>query len=96
MRKAINLSALLFFIWLLLDAFNVPSLLLNFLLIGELPGMQTSLPPVAMLAIVSTLFGIIVFEIAARRVEIIHRTRQQIITITSRRNRLPKRRFNRA
>ncbi len=96
MRKAINISAFLFFIWLILDAFNMPSALLNFLLVGELPGIQTNLPPVVMLAIISTAFGIIVFEMVVRRIEIIHRTRQQILSIASRRDRLPKRRFNRA
>lgn len=95
MRKAINISAFLFFIWLVLDTLSVPSVLLNFLLVGELPGTQISLPPVIMLAILSTIFGVIIFETLARHIEITHRTRKQLLSI-SRRSQLPKRRFNRA
>lgn len=94
MRKAINISAFLFFIWLVLDTLNVPSILLNFLLVGELPGMHTSLPPIVMLVIISTVFGIVVFELLARRIEIARRTRQQLLNAL-RHSQLPRRRFHR-
>ncbi len=94
MRRAINISAFLFFIWLVLDALNMPSLLLNFLLVGELPGMQTSLPPITMLVIISTVFGIVIFELLARHIEIARRTRQQLLAAL-RHSQLPKRRFHR-
>jgi|GEM_PF-2028701 len=95
MRKAINYSALLFFVWLVLDALNVPSALLNFLLVGELPGTTTTLSPTLMLALTTAATGLIVFELAARRIEIVWRIRQQFIHVMTRRQRLPRRRFSR-
>ena len=45
MRKAINIFTLVFFIWLVLDALNVPNeffnFLLGFLLTGAVPGTVT-------------------------------------------------------
>jgi hypothetical protein len=95
MRKAINISALLFFVWLVLDTLNAPSALLNFLLVGELPGTTTALSPTLMLALMTAATGLIVFELAARRIEIVWRIRQQFIQVMTRRQRLPRRRFSR-
>lgn len=95
MRKAINIIALLFFTWLVLDTLNLPSQLLYFLLVGELPGTNTSLPPTAMLSLMTLAIAIILFEFGARRIEGIRQIRGQVITMLTRRERLPKRRFNR-
>lgn len=94
MRKIINISALIFFIWLVLDAFNIPSALFNFILLGELPGTEKSLSPTMMLAIMTTIVGIILFEMLARRFTVIRRTRQQFLALASKNERLPRRRFS--
>jgi len=94
MRKVVNISALIFFILLVLDAFNMPDAFLNFLLIGELPGTTVSLPPTMMLAIMTALIGLIVFELAARKVEVIRRIRYHLTHLILRHERLPKRRFS--
>ena len=95
MRKAINISALLFFVWLVLDAFDILSLLINFLLVGALPGSSVSVSPSIMLAIMATLAGIIIFELLARRFGVLRQLRYRI-THLDRYERLPKRRFGRA
>lgn len=93
MKKAINISALLFFIWLLLDALDIPQNILMFLLMGELPGTRTSLPPTVMLSLMTAIIGIVSFELLARRVTIVRRIRQQAMGIMARREKLPRRRF---
>lgn len=93
MRKTINITALLFFIWLVLDAFDVPDKLVYFLIIGELPGTATTLSPTLMLAIMTGLTGIVVFEILARRFDAIDKLRQSLFGTVSRREQLPTRRF---
>lgn len=95
MRKIINLSALVCFVWLLLDAFQIPNILINFLLVGQIPGMNSSLSPNLMLAIMVTAAGTVVFEMLARRIEIVRRIRYHFVTIINQRERLPRRRFNR-
>lgn len=95
MRKTINSAALLFFSGLVLITFDVPSLLLNFILVGELPGASHSLSPSLMLALMTTVAGIIVFELLARKVSVVRRTRQQLMSLINRQARLPKRRFSR-
>ncbi len=69
MRKTINTLALLTFVWLLLDALNIPNMLLNFLLAGELPIIGTSISPAIMLAIMTLTAGVVVFELLARRLD---------------------------
>lgn len=96
MRKLINTSAFLFFIYLVLDAFKVFDNLLLFLLVGELPGTDTRLSPTTMLSLITVAIGIIVFEVSARHIESIRRIRKLFLTLLERKNRLPKRRFNRA
>jgi hypothetical protein len=95
MRKTINIFALLFLVWLMLDTFNVPSVLLNFLLVGQVPGASTTLSPSMMLAIMTALGGVLIFEMLARRIEMIWRIRQQLRKFIERRERLPHRRYSR-
>jgi hypothetical protein len=95
MRKIINSIALIFFIWLVLDTLNVPGAVLNFLLVGELPGTTVSLSPSLMLAIMTTVIGMIVFELMARRIEVVWHIRRYMINLIARRERLPRRRFSR-
>lgn len=96
MRKFINISALLFFIFLVCDAFDVPYYVLTFLLVGEIPGTNTTLSPTTMLAIMSAASGMIIFELLARRIGVIYRTRQYMVEFLKRSERLPRRRFGRA
>lgn len=96
MRKLINMSALLFFIYLILDAFKVFDNLLMFLLVGELPGTEMRLSPTTMLSLITVIIGIIVFEISARHIESVRRIRKLFFNLLERKERLPKRRFNRA
>ncbi len=95
MRKTINICTLLFLGWLIIDAFHITDAVLNFLLVGVVPGTNTSLSPTMMLAIMTAISGIIIFELLARRVEIVHRIRQHFMKIVTKRERLPKRRFGR-
>ncbi len=95
MRKIINVAALLLFAWLVIDALGVPTSLLYFLLVGELPGTNVSLPPSVMLAIMTLGLGLVVFELFARRIELFQRLRQQMLGIISRREQLPRRRYTR-
>ncbi len=96
MRKFINVAALIVFIWLLLDAFNVPSLLLNFLLAGQLPLTGIIIDPGFMLVIITIVSGMVVLELLARRISIARRIRYHLFAITAKHDRLPKRRFGRA
>lgn len=95
MRKIINISALIFFIWLVLDTLSIPSAFLNFILLGEVPGTQKSLSPTMMLAIMTTASGIIIFEMLARKFIVVRTTRQYLLSFISKRERLPQRRFGR-
>jgi hypothetical protein len=90
MRKTINVIALLFFIWLVLDAFNIPDALLNFLLAGEIPGIKVVLPPTTMLAVFVTTALVLVFEALSRRVESLRRVRQAIFGFVARSHRAPR------
>lgn len=95
MRKTINIIALIVFVLLVLDALSVPQAFLYFIIMGDLPGTSISLPPTTMLALITTLLGIMIFEFCARRIQIIWRVRQQLIHMLTRRERLPTRRFTR-
>jgi hypothetical protein len=94
MRKAINIFTLIFFIWLVLDTFNIPSALVEFLLVGRLPGMNSSLSPNLMLALTTGLAGIIIFESLARHICVFGRIRRHFIAVIARQKRLPRRRFS--
>jgi hypothetical protein len=95
MRKAINIITLLVLIWLVLDAFHVPDAIVGFLLIGAIPGSNISLSPSMMLAIMTSISGIIVFELLARRFGILRQIRYYFLNFTKKQERLPKRRFGR-
>ena len=96
MRKAINIFTLLFFIWLLLDAFNVGDAVLYFLLVGAIPGTSYSLSPSFMFGAMVGFGAIILFEILTRHIKTLGRVRQHMRQFIARHNHLPKRRFNRA
>lgn len=95
MRKTINILALIFFVWLVLDTLKVPELLMNFLLVGAIPGSSTTLSPNMMLMIVTMIGGMIVFELAARHFGGFRNIRYYITHLGAKRERLPKRRFGR-
>ncbi len=80
MRKAINISALVLLIWLIVDALHIPEALISFLLVGEIPGSKTNLSPTLMLAIMTTAAGIVLFEVASHRYSGVRRFRQQILS----------------
>lgn len=95
MRRTITILAFLFLLWIMFDVAQIQDVFLNFLLVGVVPGTETALSPSLMLAIMTALSGIIIFEILARNLEIIRKIRKQFLGITATRERLPKRRFNR-
>lgn len=95
MRKTINITALLFFIWLILDAFQLHDKILYFLIMGEVPGTSIVLEPTTMLAIMSTLMGIVIFESLARHFDVVRKARRALLRVSDKRNRLPTRRFTR-
>lgn len=96
MRKIINILTLVFFVWLVLATFNVPDVVMNFILVGALPGSTTaSVSPSMMLAIMTTCVGLIVFELLARRFGVFRQIRYHFVNLVKKQNRLPKRRFSR-
>lgn len=69
MRKAINLSALIFFIWLVVNALNLPDIFLNFLLLGIVPGTDHSLSPSIMMTLVVATSGVIILMLLLRAID---------------------------
>lgn len=67
MRKTIKIVTVLFFILLAIVAFNLPTVLLNFLLVGAIPGTSLSVPPLAMLVLQLITIIFVSLEILARR-----------------------------
>lgn len=65
MRRFINISALVVFVWLVLDAFRVPSAILDFLLVGAVPGVKQTIPADVMLVIfsIAAIAGVLVFVV---------------------------------
>lgn len=100
MRKAINIFTLVFFLWLVLDALNVPNEFFNFLFgflaTGAVPGTTLSLTPTMMMALLSAATLFIAFEILARRYESLARVRQTVIGFAQRNRRATVRRLGRA
>ena len=96
MRKTINIIALLFLIWLVLDTFNILGILLNFLLVGAIPGTSATVSPAAMLGIMVGISTVILFEILARHIKSFARIRKHCKHFAIRHSHLPKRRFGRA
>lgn len=95
MRKTINILALVFFIFLVLDAVHAPELLMNFLIVGALPGSNTTLSPNTMLVLMTIASGVIMFELVLRRFGGFRNIRHYITHFGAKRERLPKRRFSR-
>ncbi len=100
MRKTINILAATFFLWLVINTFistsSIYTIAVNFLLAGAIPGSSMSLSPTMMLAIMTALGGIIVFELLARRFDMLLRFRHYLTGAIKKYERLPKRRFHRA
>lgn len=84
MRKTVNTVTLIYFIWLLLDALNIPGMLFNFLLIGEIPFMHISLPPTTMLAFFTASGFAVILEIMSHRVESVRRIRHNSVRLFNR------------
>lgn len=95
MRKTINILALVFFVWLVLDTLRVPELLMNFLIVGAIPGSNVTLSPNTMLVLVTLISGIILLELALRHFGGFRNIRYYITHLGAKRERLPKRRFSR-
>ncbi len=81
MRKVINISALVLFVWLIATVLHLPEILLNFLLVGKIPGFNTYLSPTLMMAIMTVAMGIVIFEIAAHRYDTIRRWRKRLLSL---------------
>ncbi len=95
MRKTINILALVFFIWLVLDTLRIPDLLMNFLIVGAIPGSNITLSPNTMLVLVTLISGVILLELALRHLGGFRNIRYYITHLGAKRERLPKRRFSR-
>jgi multisubunit Na+/H+ antiporter MnhE subunit len=63
MRKAINTAALIMFIWLVIDAFQIHNLLIGILLAGVIPGTDHTLHPLVHLGLLAVLTIAVLFEI---------------------------------
>lgn len=95
MRKTINILALVFFVWLVLDTLRVPELLMNFLIVGAIPGSNVTLSANTMLVLVTLISGITLLELALRHFGGFRNVRYYITHLGAKRERLPKRRFSR-
>jgi len=94
-RKLINWATLLYFIWLIIDAFGILSLLIDFIIVGAIPGTNTTIPAGMMLALIGVCAGLLLLEIASRHVTFIYRVRRHLMQLSGRRDSLPQRRFSR-
>lgn len=70
MRKAINVAALIVFIWLVIDAFHIHEILLGLLLAGVIPGTNIALSPTTHLALIATLAIVAVSELMTKNFRI--------------------------
>ena len=95
MRKTINISALVFFVWLVLDTLRVPELLMNFLIVGAVPGSNITLSANTMLVLITLISGVILLELALRHLGGLRNIRYYITHFGAKRERLPRRRFSR-
>lgn len=91
MRKTINIAVFVVFIWLLLDVVHLPDLLLGFLLVGEVPGTNLVLSPTIMLALLTALTLIVIFEVLAHHIMPVKRLRQNILNTVAHFERSPRR-----
>jgi hypothetical protein len=90
MRQKVIRWSLLGSIVLILLSFHVDTLVIRFLLVGELPGGYSSLPPIVMLMIYSITFALTLVFLLAPRAQI-HEFSKRAHSIKSR---LPQKRFN--
>lgn len=67
MKKMINIAALVLFVWLLLNAFDLPEAIIGFLFVGRIPGTTMSLSPTVMLVFHVSMIVLILFELLAHR-----------------------------
>ena len=95
MRGLINWAALLYFLWLVVDATGILTILIDFLLVGAIPGTSVTIPASTMLAIIGGIGTILLLDLASRRIAVVHRVRRHLFTLSDRRSRLPQRRFSR-
>lgn len=63
MRKAINVAALIVFIWLVIDTLQIHNFVLSVLLAGVIPGTDLTLHPFVHLALLATVTVIIILEL---------------------------------
>ena len=85
MRKTINTVTLLFFIWLVVDALNLPGILLNFLLVGAIPGTAVTLSPNIMMTLVVIIALVSIYAGLARRYDSLRRLRHNLAHLLGRR-----------
>lgn len=78
-RKIINMSIIIISTWLIATVLHLPEMLLNFLLVGKVPGLNTYLSPTLMMAIMTATMGIIIFEIVARRYDSVRQWRRRLL-----------------
>lgn len=94
MKKAILIILIITVIFILLTQPGVSTTLLNFLLIGAIPGTTYTIPSGFMLLATITIIWLIVFRIAALET-FFATTKKQVITVRARdKKRLPSRRYN--
>lgn len=63
MRKIINTAALIVFIWLVIDTFQIHNYMLSVLLVGAIPGTNLTLPPFLHLAFLTAIATLFIIEI---------------------------------
>ena len=95
MRKTINILALITFVWLVFDTFKIPDMIIRFIIVGELPGTDTSLSPSVMLALTTTIAGGVIFELLVQRISLFRTVHQRVRQFVNRNERFPRRRFGR-
>ncbi len=81
MRKLLNIATIILSIWLAVDVLHAPQMLLSFLLVGEVPGLNISLSPTLMMALLTVAMGVVIFEIAARRYNTIRHWRRRLLSL---------------
>lgn len=89
MKERATRISLLFSVFIILLAFNIDEILVRFLLAGEIPGTDTSLPPTAMLTLFASILMIPIVTLMLRnRMNSLSRKLDQA------KARFPKRRYS--
>lgn len=96
MRRALKTIIVIFFICFIIATFNLPSILLNFLLVGAIPGTSLSIPPLAMLVLQLSAIMFISLEILAKRSRYFQQIRSLVFSFVVRNVRQSFRVFKRA